>query len=189
MMTCRRRARGFTMVELITVIVVMGVLGAIGASRFFDSTTYSVREYGDQAKNLMRYAQKLAIARNREVYVRSEPTGFAVCYSFDCAAGQLAEAPGGSNSGATATRSYCAQGASYVANWACEGRPAGIVASAGTRPELAAGGYFFFDAMGRPFNKADQGKTTSSFAQMTMTFSGNGSVFPITIEAETGYVH
>lgn len=177
------------MIELITVIVIMGVLGAIGASRFFDSTTYSVREYGDQVKSLVRYAQKLAIAQNRPIYVRSDLTGFAVCSSFDCSAGNLADAPSGGNSGSGVTRAYCVQAAVYVANWACEGRPAGIVAAAGARPELAANGYFFFDAMGRPFNKADLGKTTSSFAQMTMTFSGNGSVFPLTIEAETGYVH
>ena len=41
---------GFTMVELIMVIVIIGILGAIGASRFFDSSAFASKAYADQAK-------------------------------------------------------------------------------------------------------------------------------------------
>ena len=57
------------MVELVTVIVVMGILGAIAASRFFDGDTFAGRAYSDQVKSVIRYAQKLAIAQNRRVFV------------------------------------------------------------------------------------------------------------------------
>jgi len=50
-------AQGFTMVELVTVMVVIGILGAIGASRFFDNNTFAGRAYADQAKSVVRYAQ------------------------------------------------------------------------------------------------------------------------------------
>jgi MSHA pilin protein MshC len=179
------------MVELITVIVLIGILGAIGAARFFDGETFSGRAYADQAKNLIRYAQKLAIAQNRPVFVRSTPAGFAVCFTTSCnTAANLASAPGGSNSGSTATRAACAQAGNYVVSWMCEGTPA-TVAVAGT----PASGVFFFDPMGRPFNIIDPSKAidppnSASFAApMTLSFTSGTSVFQFTVEAETGYVH
>lgn len=178
---CRRALRtgslrnGFTMVELVTVMVVMGILGAIGASRFFDDKAFTGRAYADQAKSLVRYAQKLAIAQNRLVFVRATPAGFAVCFKANCAsAAELAFAPGGSNSGSTATRAGCTLNNTYVANWLCEGTPANVVVTG-----VAPGDVFSFDRMGRP-----------SFAvPLTLTFTSGTSVYQFTVDSETGYVH
>lgn len=176
-------ARGFTMIELITVIVVTGILTAVGVARFTDSSAFSTRAYGDQAKALIRYGQKLAIAQNRAVYVRGDGNSFALCYAAACAAGNLALAPGGNNSGSSGTKSYCLMPA-YVASWMCEGKPTGV-----TAPGIA-GGSFYFDAAGRPFNAGDAPGASSSFARTVLNFSGNGgSTYSITIEAETGYVY
>jgi MSHA pilin protein MshC len=175
------------MVELITVIVLIGILGGIGYARFADTTSFSNRSYADQAKSIFRYAQKLAIAQNRPVFVRSEPNGFAVCFATGCPGGAfLAFAPGGSNSGSAATRAYCLDSGNYVANWMCEGRPNAsiVVTSDAVRPEFGAGGYFSFDALGRPYNS-----NGSNFTRMQLRFTSGTATDTVTIEAETGYVH
>ena len=164
------------MVELVTVMVVIGILGAIGASRFFDSNTFAGRAYSDQVKSVIRSAQKMAIAQNQPVFVQATPARFAVCFNFaNCAnAADLAFAPGGSNTGGSATRAVCTFANNYVANWLCEGTPATVVV-AGVAPGYA----FSFDRMGRP----------SFAAPLTLTFTSGASVYSFTVEAETGYVH
>jgi MSHA pilin protein MshC len=179
------------MIELITVIVLIGILGAIGASRFFDDKVAEVAAYADQSKALLRYAQKLAIAQNRVVFVRSDINGFAVCFDAACSAAQLAPDPGGANNGSAATRLYCLSANVYLATWMCVGRPPSVaVATNPARNELAANGYFSFDAMGRPYNKVDVAGGASSFATaMTITFASGTTNYAVTIEPETGYVH
>ena len=175
------------MVELITVIVLMGILGGIGYARFANTASFANRSYADQAKSIIRYAQKLAITQNRAVFVRSEPNGFAVCFATGCPGGAfLAFAPGGSNSGTAATRAYCLDSGNYVANWMCEGRPNAsiVVTSDAVRPEFGAGGYFSFDALGRPYNS-----NGSNFTRMQLRFTSGTATDTVTIEAETGYVH
>jgi len=174
------------MVELVTVIVVMGILGAIGASRFFDGDTFAGRAYSDQAKSVIRYAQKLAIAQNRQVFVVATPARLAVCFTFNCNnAAALAFTPGGSNSGSTATRAACTLNNTYVANWMCEGTPANMTVAG-----MPANGVFSFDRMGRPldFNVA-LGSSLNFGEPLVLTFNSGASVYRLTVEAETGYVH
>jgi MSHA pilin protein MshC len=172
----RALATGFTIVELVTVMVVIGILGAIGASRFFDNNTFAGRAYSDQAKSMIRYAQKLAIAQNRPVFVLATPARVAVCFNTaNCInAADLAFAPGGANTGSTATRAACTLNNNYVANWMCEGTPASVAVTG-----VAPGGVFSFDRMGRP----------SFAAPLTLTFTSGTSVYQFTVEAQTGYVH
>jgi MSHA pilin protein MshC len=173
------------MVELVTVIVVIGILSGIGAMRFFDNTVFESRSYADQTKSLIRYAQKLAIAQNRTVFVRSQPAGFAVCFSNNCStASSLAIAPGGSNNGSSATQVFCRNGA-YVANWLCEGAPSGmVVTSDSVRNEFGNAGSFSFDGMGRPYNQ-----NGTALTRMKLTFASGANRFAINIEQETGYVY
>jgi MSHA pilin protein MshC len=173
-----RRAGGFTMVELITVIILIGILGAIGATRFFDNNTAQARAYADQVKAMVRQAQKLAIAQNRNVFVRARPAGFAVCFTSACGtAADLATAPSGNNSGATNTRTFCTLSNVYTARWLCEGTPPQVaVAGAGTD--------FYFDPLGRP---ADPGG--AAFARLQWTMTSGTSKFTVSVEPESGYVY
>lgn len=57
------------MTELITVIVIMGILAASVLPRFFDRNTFDARGFYDQTISTLRYAQKTAIAQRRLVCV------------------------------------------------------------------------------------------------------------------------
>jgi len=189
--TVRRpgRSAGFTMVELIVVMILAGVLGAIGVSRFFNRAGYDADAFTEQARTMLRYAQKLAIAQNRPVFVQASSTGIALCYASGatCAAGSMVPAPSGSNSGSSSTRARCTAGSAYADGWYCEAPPAG---STLTVPPAAAGG-FYFNGLGRPYMGSDivsAGSDASSFTGMSFDITAEGSRRTITVAQETGYV-
>jgi MSHA pilin protein MshC len=69
------RERGFTLIELIMVIVIMGVLAVFAAPRIFNTSDFTQRGFHDETLSLLRYAQKTAIAQRRVVCVALNPTG------------------------------------------------------------------------------------------------------------------
>ena len=170
--------RGFTMVELIAVMVVAGIMAAFAMPRFFERSTFDARNFADQSRAMLRHAQKIAIAQNRSVFVRLNGASVALCFDAVCSAGNLVIPPAGGNSGSSATVANCAG----VARWECEGVPNGI--SYVKSPNYAT---FSFNALGRPYAPDDG--LASSFARLVMTVRGDGVDYPIVVETETGYVH
>ncbi len=61
--------RGFTLIELIMVMVIVGILAVVVTPRLFDANVFKSRGFADQVQATLRYAQKEAIAQHRNVCV------------------------------------------------------------------------------------------------------------------------
>jgi MSHA pilin protein MshC len=189
-----RTTPGFTMIELIMVMVLVGILAAVAANRFFTRTGVDASSFAETVRGMVRYAQKLAIAQNRVVWVTGSLTGgVALCYAnaLPCPAGQQVMVPGGTNSGNTYTRAFCSVGGVYSPNWYCESVPA---AGVSMTPVSGTFSPFYFNGLGRPFMPNDlpadgSRSQDSTFGTTTYTFSGDKVSIPVTIYQETGYVN
>lgn len=65
----RAQQTGFTLIELVTTIIIVGVLGSVSIPRMFDNQTFAQRGYIDELASSLRYAQKIAIASECEVTI------------------------------------------------------------------------------------------------------------------------
>ena len=83
---CSGKQAGFTLVELIAVITIIGLLAAVAGPKFIGSAVFETR--GAQATMLaaLRYAQKTAVAQRRVVYLNLNTSSRVLClgYTTNC---------------------------------------------------------------------------------------------------------
>lgn len=154
-----RPASGFTLIELVTVIMILGILSIFVAPKLIGSDGINIRGFSDQTAAYLRYAQKTAVAQRR-----------TVCVEFGASSVLLRIA---SNPGQT-TCALDLQGPTG-------GAPALLLAKSGAAFAGGAPVNFNFDGLGQPVD-------ASGAALGTQTISIVDSGITIRIEAVTGYV-
>lgn len=92
-----RRQRGFTLVELVMVMMLVAVITAMSAARFADREPFAVQGAADQLVSGLRLAQATALAQRRAIHVvlKADPATLQVC--FDAACRQPLTTPAGDN--------------------------------------------------------------------------------------------
>ena len=65
------KSAGFTLVELIVVLAVVGILAVVAIAKFANRKGFDTQGFFDSAQSAVRYAQKEAIAKRRNVCLTS----------------------------------------------------------------------------------------------------------------------
>lgn len=73
------------MAELVSTIVIVGILAAVAIPRFIGKSGFESRGFYDEAQTIVRYAQKVAIAQRRLVFVCITTTTITAAQDSGCA--------------------------------------------------------------------------------------------------------
>ncbi len=81
--TAARTTRGFTLLELVTVLIIVGLIGAATLPRMLDDDSWTERAYVDELSSALRYTQRVAIASDCHVAITVDSTGYSASLRAD----------------------------------------------------------------------------------------------------------
>jgi len=81
---------GFSLIELITVIILLGILGVVALGRFSGGDVFAARGFFDDTVTAVRFAQKLAISSGCDVRVVTTASSYQLRQSSSCTADDFA---------------------------------------------------------------------------------------------------
>lgn len=157
---------GWTLVELIIVMVLIGIITVITLPRFFDTQTFSSRGYYDEVLSAVRYARQLSVASGCDIKVAVNNSGYSLKQraASGCDTGLFTE---------------------FVRDPSIQDKMgSGSPDFAGMTPDgvnVMGSISFHYDKLGRPRNSA--GNLISGV--QTVTIAGRA----LNVEPETGYSH
>ncbi len=163
--------QGFSLIELVMVIVILGVLAVFAAPRIFDSTVFNVQGFHDSTLAYLRFAQKTAIAQRR-----------TVCVTFGANSITLAAAQNAPTNVAAATDCSTAVTPASFVGPNREAPPTLTTTSSAAYGTTPSPVNFNFNGLGQPI-------TAAGALMATQTIQVVGAARTITVEGTTGFVH
>ncbi len=158
---------GFTLVEVILVIVLLGILAAAVLPKAFSTSTYTTRLYFDTVLNSVEYARKLAVGTGQHIQVAvttSTVTLSRRTEGSNCTTGTVLSSlsdPG--NNASTFVKTA----------------PSGVTLS----PAIT----FYFDGLGKAYQVTGTASTCPALGSQVITVQGSFSA-TVTVVGETGFV-
>jgi MSHA pilin protein MshC len=137
------RARGYSLIELVTCLMIVGILGAVIAPRMFSYQPFQARGYADELAGALRYTQSVAVSSGCDASITINVAGYQALQR--AAAGNTCAAAGG-----WVTPIVRADGGTLSGT-----APSGVVTAPAYR--------FVFDATGRVINGTPPALSISSF--------------------------
>jgi MSHA pilin protein MshC len=88
-----RQARGFSLIELICCLVIIGILAAVAAPRMFDNSGFQAHGYAQEVADAVHEAQAVAVASNCATEITINAAGYSAMQR--AVAGNTCAAAGG----------------------------------------------------------------------------------------------
>ncbi|MCK5666150.1 MAG: type II secretion system protein [Thiotrichaceae bacterium] len=137
-----KKSSAFTLVELVTTLMILGILFAVALPKFFDAQVYDALGFFDEFMNSVRYAQKAAIASHCDVKVIISSSSYSLYQEVTCGSGSFSTIVSG---------------------------PSGDLSAAAPGGVSISGSTFYFDSAGAPVDASggaygDQTITSGSYS-------------------------